>query len=224
MTFKQFMKAVFFAPADLLNRLFFGYDYRDENTRKKEHVTGLMELALAAVYIVGSAISQLVANNRKTISLALWLSAAAVTAAVLTVAFWPAALAAVTGFSIYGLSIASVFGTSFTASLVGTGVVAAALTSAAVIASSAVVNTISAIVGCFCKPKKTEESQGNPDDFLPTKSQMRALATEASVRRQQQVDARADVEPMHTGGLYKAVPVYEDTAQEPVLTGSPTAK
>lgn len=157
MTFKRFMKGVFYFPAELLtalSRILFGHTEENKYDDEVKIKLGLLSLLLNTISWVFRSITDFVSHHKSAIALALWLTALAVPAAVATVYLWPAALAAVTGFSLYGVSIATLFGTSLEASLIGTGVVAAVLTSATVFTGAAIVNTINAVVDCLCKPKK----------------------------------------------------------------------
>jgi hypothetical protein len=163
MTFKDFMKKVYSAPADafeFINRVLFGYSTTDGYGRPIQKA-GLVTLALSALNWVFTGISNFVSNHKQAIATAFWASLAVAGAAALTVALWPAALAAVTGFTVFGLSIAAVVGTGFVAQVAATAGVAAALTSAAVYTGDAIVSGVKAIIGCFCKPKEPKGGKGN---------------------------------------------------------------
>ncbi|KTD76389.1 hypothetical protein [Legionella waltersii] len=167
MTFKEIMKKVFSAPADafeFINRALFGYSQTGINkvSGNKETVNkpGLITLILGLTNWLLTGISNFVSNHKQAIATAFWASLAVAGAAALTVALWPAALAAVTGFTVFGVSIAAVVGTGFVAQVAATAGVAAALTSAAVYVGDAIVTGVKAIIGCFCKPKESKGGKG----------------------------------------------------------------
>lgn len=181
MTIGQFFSGVFYSPAWIfsgLTNLFLG-SFKKEQGRyvtdedgKYETNPGLFALTVDAIKWGGSfildaskyvarTIADFISNHQQAIAIAFWASLAVAAAAALTVAFWPAALAAVTGFSIYGVSIATVVGTGFAAQVAATAGLAAIATSATVYISAAVVNAISDIVGFFTGPKK-------PNAFVPS--------------------------------------------------------
>jgi hypothetical protein len=186
MTFKQFAYSVFTLPAKAfagIVSLVFGDFARksDGSVVKGEGFRGLLGLVLDGVKFLGKSITNFLQNHKQAIATAFWASLAVAGAAVLTVALWPAALAAVTAFSVYGVSIASVVGTGFAAQLLGVGVVAAVLTSAAVYASAAVVNTLNAIKNFFTGTKVSDPvivtNIATPELEVTTASNVSGLVT-----------------------------------------------
>ena len=125
-------------------------------------------------------------------------------AAALTVAFWPAALAAVTGFTIAGYSIASVVGAGFAAQVAATAGVGAILASAAVYAIATVVNLITAIKNCFTKkPDSANEGEFEPqypqdghdsDEFRGSANAMSPLHTHET---ESDLKTSFDAQPLH---------------------------
>ena len=156
MTFSEFVSATFRLPATILggmSTLIFGdYDRNADGTAKKKGVfNGLLGLVLEFGKAIGRTITDFLKSHAQAIASAFWLSLLVGGAAALTVAYLPAALAAVTAFSIAGYSIASVVGTGFIAQVGATAAVAAALTSASVYAVATVANVINFICGCCVK-------------------------------------------------------------------------
>lgn len=156
MTFSEFVSATFRLPATILggmSTLIFGdYDRHADGTAKKKGVfNGLLGLVLEFGKAIGRTVTDFLKSHAQAIASAFWLSLLVGGAAALTVAYLPAALAAVTAFSIAGYSIASVVGTGFIAQVGATAAVAAALTSASVYAVATVANVINFICGCCVK-------------------------------------------------------------------------
>ena len=157
--FTDFAKAAFLAPATLLSGitdLVFGSYQRNTKGDIKSDLdnrnltnTGLLGNVLNGIKFAGRAVSNFISNHKQAIAVAFWTSLVLAGAAALTVFLWPAALAAVTTFSIAGVSIASVVGTGLAAQVAAVGVLTAAANSVAVYTVAAVANTISAISTFF---------------------------------------------------------------------------
>jgi hypothetical protein len=173
MTFKELATGAFYLPARIfsgITGLLLGEDYVNSKGKKAvfnglfgvtvDAVKFVLNVLLGAVqYIANSllnaakylvrGISNFIGNHQKAIAVAFWSSLVVAGAAALTVALWPAALAAVTGFTIGGISIASLVGTGFAAQVAATGGVAAIATSAVVFTGAAIVNTLTGIRDFF---------------------------------------------------------------------------
>ena len=189
MTFKEFMSTTFRLPA----RVFGGIlalvlgDYgrkRDGSINEKKSFLGLLGLVIeGAKFIldlgkaIGRTVTNFIKNHQQAIASAFWMSLLVGGAAALTVALWPAALAAVTGFSIAGYSIASIVGTGFAAQVGATAGVAAVLSSAAVYSVAAVANFFSFVKGCFTKkaPPANEAEFGSSDDLTSSSAALSKL-------------------------------------------------
>jgi hypothetical protein len=168
-SFKDFARSVFTFPARVFSGLVglvVGDNKRDANGAVVGQTRGLLGLIADGIKSVGRAITDFVKAHQKAISTAFWLSLAIGGAAALTVALWPAALAAVTGFAVYGVSIASVVGANFVAQVLATAAVAFAATSLAVYAAATVSNLFTAVKGLFAKKAATVSATGeNTEEF-----------------------------------------------------------
>lgn len=182
MTFKQFATGVFYLPALALSgitALTFGATYLDKEGEERnfrglfglavDGVRAVANFAFDAAKFVARGITNFIANHQKAIAVAFWSSLVVAGAAALAVAFWPAALAAVTGFTVGGVSIASLVGTGYLAQVGAVAGVAAVATSAAVYVSAAFINTINAIASLFSSrkgggtPPPQSGGSGEPD-------------------------------------------------------------
>ena len=166
MTFKDFATGVFYLPARTfsgMTNLLLGSTYIDDEGEEAKR-PGLFSVIIDAFKMVGNfifdaikavarGVSTFISNHQKAIAVAFWASLATAGLAVLSVAFWPAALSAVANFAIGGVSIASLVGTGFAAQLSAIGGVAAVATSAVVYVGAAIINTITGIRDFFVKPR-----------------------------------------------------------------------
>lgn len=178
MTFKEFATGVFLLPArtfSFFTGLLLGSYDKDKYGQIKTDfegnpvkTRGLFGLALDAVKYIGLSVSNFISNHKQAIAVAFWSSLVTAGAAALTVALWPAALAAVVGFSVYGVSIASLVGTGFAAQVAATAGVAAALTSAAVYVGATVVNAFNGIRSFFAGRKA---AASNASEFDATEEE-----------------------------------------------------
>lgn len=175
MTLKQFATGVFYLPAAVfsgLTNLFLGSyakdkrgNYIQDEDGNYVRNRGLIGLTLDAVKYLGTSVANFISNHQKAISVAFWSSLVVAGAAALTVAFWPAALAAVVNFSVFGVSIASVVGAGYAAQVAATAGVAAALTSTGVYLGATVVNAFNALRECISNMRSKKPSS-NPE-FTP---------------------------------------------------------
>lgn len=171
MTFKDFMVGTFRLPARVLSAMttlvFGGSAFkRDGSVDEKRSFPGLLGLVLNGagailnlVKGVGRGLTGLIRGHQQAIASAFWMSLLVGGAAALTVALWPAALAAVANFSIAGYSIASVFGANFAVQVGVTAALGAALASAAVYSVAAVANFASFIKSCFTKAPAANQAE-----------------------------------------------------------------
>ncbi|HAU1152951.1 TPA: hypothetical protein JBI12_13565 [Legionella pneumophila] len=175
MTLKQFATGVFYLPAAVfsgLTNLFLGSyakdkrgSYIQDEDGNYVRNRGLIGLTLDAVKYLGTSVANFISNHQKAISVAFWSSLVVAGAAALTVAFWPAALAAVVNFSVFGVSIASVVGAGYAAQVAATAGVAAALTSVGVYVGATVVNAFNYLRECISNLRSKKPSS-NPE-FTP---------------------------------------------------------
>lgn len=185
MTLKDFASKAFHFPATLfsgLTSLLFGsYQKHSNGTIKlgydEKPLTnpGLFGyLAMAFTYVT-RAIANFVSNHQTAIATAFWASLVVAGAAALTVFLWPAALAAVVGFSIGGVSIAALVGTGLVAQVGAVAGLAAAATSALVYAGASVVNGFNAVRGWIASRRSTNEDSSSyasvyEDEFVSSLS------------------------------------------------------
>ncbi len=204
--FKDFAKGVFYLPAYAvsgISALLLGATYLDQEG-EKQNFRGIFGLAVDAVRFVGNfildatkfvarGITNFITNHQKAIAVAFWSSLVLAGAAALTVAFWPAALAAVTEFTVAGVSIASLVGTGYLAQVGAVAAAATVATSAVVYVGAAVINTFTAIGAFFSGRKK-----GSPSDFEKSGEENRTKLDGQS-RRNPLFDLNA--KPGNTSGL-----------------------
>ncbi|CAM2744777.1 hypothetical protein [Legionella worsleiensis] len=239
MTFKDFVKGVAYAPAWILSGIFkliLGYTYLDKDGQEKKG-TGLFSIVtagldilaqgvIAAVDYVARGFSGLIANHAKAISVAFWTSLAVAGLAVLSVAFWPAALAAVVNFTVAGVSIASLVGAGYVPQLLAVGGLAYLATSASVYVVAAVVNTINGIRDFFTKPRSSRglddhsayDAHSNLDaDFSSTQRMQKAMQNAMEILEPKASDDfhAGDAEPQHSQPIFQAA---AQVADQPAAT------
>ena len=175
MTFKEFAKAAFLFPATVfggITSLLLGSYKRRPNGEITTDAEcnalsnrGLLGSILDGIKYVGRGISNFLYNHRQAIAVAFWASLVLAGAAALTVFLWPAALTAVTTFTIAGLSIAGVVGANVVAQIGAVAALTAAATSVAVYTAAAVANTISAISTFFASRSTSRPRPSNEENF-----------------------------------------------------------
>lgn len=169
MTFKQIAHGLYLLPGTVfsgLTNLFLGsYEKNAEGDIKLDEDNhpktkrGLFGLAIDGIKYLSHMVldgakylargfANFISNHKDAIAIAFWASLIIGGAVALTVALWPAALVAIAGFPVYGVSIASVVGTGFAAQVAAIGGLAAIATSVGVYISAGIVNTIRAIASC----------------------------------------------------------------------------
>ncbi|HAT1596633.1 TPA: lpg2884 family Dot/Icm T4SS effector [Legionella pneumophila] len=243
MTLKQFATGVFYLPAAVfsgLTNLFLGSyakdkrgNYIQDEDGNYVRNRGLIGLTLDAVKYLGTSVANFISNHQKAISVAFWSSLVVAGAAALTVAFWPAALAAVVNFSVFGVSIASVVGAGYAAQVAATAGVAAALTSTGVYLGASIVNAFNALRECISNLRSKKPSS-NPE-FTPVNDETfdegrRNQFSGLNKGSEQQApklssSSSEDEEPVHTPTVFAqpkdvAPEVVENPTSTVSLTGS----
>ncbi len=158
--FGKIMSAVGYLPANALSgltNLLLGSTSVDEDGETVVK-RGLLGLALDGIKFVARSAADFIAEHKKAIATAAWLSLAGAGAVALTLFLWPAALAAVASFSIYGFSIAGVVGANTLAQIGLAAGLAAAATSAVTYAGAAVGNFISWVADC-CRNLRSKSAK-----------------------------------------------------------------
>lgn len=147
------------------------------------------------------------------------LSLAASAAVGLTLFLWPAALAAVASFSVYGLSIAGIVGANTALQIGFTAGLAFAATSVASSFAAALFNTASWIKNACFKPKAAkhgdhqfESPEVSPKDSINLMSQLGGTPASKS--------AKEDVQPTHTTPVHATPKTVQP--EEPVVRTSLT--
>lgn len=193
MAFKDIAKSAFELPATILSGatslLFGSYQKnkegeikytRDENNQRVALTNpGLFGYIAMGITYGFRAVGNFVSNHKTAIATAFWASLVVAGAAALTLALWPAALAAVAGFSVFGLSIAAVVGTGVVAQVGVAAALAAAATSVAVYAGAAVVNGINAVIG-FVAERNSKSRSDVLLDETPRSKQFSGLNSTSS--------------------------------------------
>ena len=178
MTFRQFASAALLFPATVLvgitNLLLGSYEREPKGKIKTDSdgnslvKPGLLGYILDGIKDVGRGISNFLYNNRQEIAVAFWASLVLAGVAALTVFLWPAALTAVTTFTIAGLSIDGVVGDNVVAQIGAVAALTAAANSLAVYTAAAVANTISAISSFFASRSTTTPRPGPSNEVTFT--------------------------------------------------------
>jgi len=141
-TMKQIGAALLDAPGTVFSKLVgwtFGVTNEDKQTSRS--LVGLLGQALA---FVGNKVGDFVKEHKRAIAIAFWASLMVAGAVALTLFLWPAALAALTTFSIAGLTVAGVVGGNALLQIGVFASLAVAVTSAVTFAAAAGHNFISA--------------------------------------------------------------------------------
>ncbi len=223
MTFKDFMAGVFRLPARVLGGLVALVLGANVLNRSVSGLLGLLingaNAVLNGVKTIGRGITGLIMGHQKAIASAFWMSLLVGGAAALTVAFWPAALAAVVNFSVAGYSIASVVGTNFAAQVGATAGVGAVLTSGAVYSVASVANFFNYLASC-CFPKKPTPEDSKP--FVSVEAPVKRSATSLSKLSTSAPAAANDVSlgdaPVHTSSLNRQAKVENEPVVESTLS------
>ncbi|MDI1352660.1 MAG: hypothetical protein PSV35_07840 [bacterium] len=216
MTLKQFASGVFNFPARVFGGLvaLIAGDYarnRNDVIKDGEASSGLLglvmdgaKLLLDGVKFLGRSITNFVKNHKQAIASAFWASLVVGGAAALTVALWPAALAAVTSFTIAGMSIAALVGTGFVAQVAATAGVAALVTSAAVYAAATVANVFSAIKSLFTAKETVNQNPATTQYGAGSAVALSSLNSAAAYK----TVTPAHEAPVHTAAIFP-VPVSQ---------------
>lgn len=181
-------------------------------------IKGLFNMIKSVV----NGLTNLVSDNRDAIASAFWTSLLVGGAAALTVAYSPAALAAVVGFKVLGYSIASVVGSNFAAQVAATAGVGAVLGSAAVYSMASIVNFCRFVKNC-CFSKRPEQA-GFVFEAQETKANGSAVALSQLGSNASAHSATRSVEqaPTHVASLHKtkSVEVKNDNLASVSMTSS----
>ena len=205
LTWKEVGYEILVSPATVLSgisSLLFGSNKRTKNDGYEKDVygnekinNGILGSILDGVKYVGRAVSNFLHDHKKAIATAFWASLVLAGAAALTVFLWPAALAAVTTFTVAGFSIAGVVGANVALQIGAVAALTTVATSAAVYTVAAIANTINFFIKC-CAPKKP----GSSDGFTETNG-AEVLKANGSAQRlrglgsRTQADLRSTTEP-----------------------------
>lgn len=172
MTFKGFVVGFLELPAKVLGiitGLFLGSNEynKDGSVNEKRSFPGLLGFVIAVaagilsgVRAIGRGITGLIDNHQRAIATAFWMSLLAAGAAALTLALWPAALAAVANFTIAGFSIASVFGASAAVQIGAAAGISVLLASTVTYTIASIVNFVNFLKNC-CSPKAPAANQAD---------------------------------------------------------------
>lgn len=207
MTFKEFMRDTFRSPAaifDNIVKLILGDHARKKDgsaDKEAKPFLGLLGLIMEGVKWIGKNVTGFLKNHRDAIASAFWLSLIVGGAAALTVAFWPAALAAVANFTIAGFSIASVVGTGFAAQVGATAGIAAVAASVATYAVATVANFVNWVKSCCTKkaPSADDVEKAYEGDDCESSASTMARGLGAGRKAAANYD---DVAPEQTASLY----------------------
>lgn len=216
MTLKGFVVGFLELPAKALGSitgLFLGANEynKDGSVDEKRSFPGLLGLAvivatgiLNGVKAIGRGISGLIANHQRAIATAFWMSLLAAGAAALTLALWPAALAAVANFTIAGFSIASVFGANAAVQIGAAAGISALLASTVTYTIASIVNFVNFLKNC-CSPKSPAANQA---DFVETET----VAIEGSAKHLSRLGKSATAE-RASATVNEAAPVHGSLLQ-----------
>jgi hypothetical protein len=211
-TFKKVATVAAELPATILSglsKVLFGYTTAD-GTEKM----GLVPYLFQGINYVMRGISNAIAKHKLPITIAFWSSLILASAVALTLFLWPAALAAVAGFSIGGLSIAGLVGTGVLSQV---GLIAGLTfiaTSTLTYIGAAITNGIMALVRRFSPAKaavgathtadEPATTVGNPDQETENASPLSGLGDnpEASADATETATIVADQPPVHHANLF----------------------
>jgi hypothetical protein len=236
MKFSDVVTWIFYLPAKIfsgMTNLLLGSTSIDKYG-DEEHSRGLFGFAVDAVRFVTNLLfdatkylargfAGLLGKQMLPITVALWTALAV----GLTVAFWPAALAAIANFTIAGVSIASLVGTNvILQGLTATGL-AALVTGTATFIGATVVNVFNAVKNFFSGSKP----QANPDepaseedapDANTSAAALAALSTQAAPQNTSSSSSEEDATPpVHTVSLHQEEPVVSQADAAPAPAAMP---
>jgi hypothetical protein len=174
LTLKKIGSAIGYLPATIFSGmadLLFGYTEKhpngkvvyDTTTKRPVEHDGILGLLMDGIKAIGRGISGFIADHKKAIAIAFWSSLLIGGAVGLTLFLWPAALAAVAGFTVYGLSIAGIVGTNALLQIGFAAGLAYAATSLFTYLTAGVINTIMLIKNYACPaPTNTDDQPPAP--------------------------------------------------------------
>lgn len=144
MTFKELAKATLRFPGNIVTwttGFLLGSTSRDEYGRTIKN-PGLVGTVALLTTRISRSLGDFFANHRDAIAVAFWASLVVAGAALLAVSVVPGLLAAVAGFSVYGLSIAGIVGAEAIAQLAAIGILATLATSLVVYVGATINNIV----------------------------------------------------------------------------------
>lgn len=221
MKFKEFMTTVGYLPATAfsgLANLVLGSTKKNRDGETQLDVNdkpvtnrGILGYALDGVKYVARSTADFIAEHKKAISVAAWLSLAAAGGVALTLFLWPAALTAVATFSIYGFSIAGIVGANTALQIGFAAGLAATAASVGTYLTAALANTFSAVAGYFKRPSKKQElssESSNDEDISDDHShdKVNPLSLLNSQEKKKSSTEEIHVEPKQTKLFSSSVP------------------
>lgn len=214
------LKTVYELPgafATALGHIIFGNDKAEfaEETPKiiKDLIKGgIVGSVLQFAYFLSQTLSEAVDNHKSAISLAFWIgigvAAAVAIAGAVIAGFYPTLLATITGFSLYGISIAGLAGANVIAQVAVAAGLAAAAANVATWVGAAIVNAITWTISLVVPSKDAKVEQKNDDaDFVVVNQMSQLNAANSKVNA-----STNNVAPLHTS-LYAKKAVEEQTQE-----------
>lgn len=168
-------------------------DNGEEEEVEKEHY-GLLSLILTGLKNTGVGFANVLANNKTATSIAAWASLIVGGAFALTLFLWPAALAAVVNYSLYGLSIAAATANPALQIAIAGGLAYAA-TSVLSWAGAILVSGITGLVN-FCCPPQNQPLKKEVEEYLAFTSSHQSMMREMPYTTKSPT-ARKDEQPHH---------------------------
>ncbi|MFA6301609.1 MAG: hypothetical protein WC627_00555 [Legionella sp.] len=212
------LKTVYGLPGDFaeaISHIFFGNEKAEfaEETPKiiKDLVKGgIVGSVLKFAYFISQSVSDAVAKHKSAISLAFWIgigvAAAVAIAGAVIAGFYPALLATITGFSLYGISIAGLAGANVIAQIAVAAGLAAAAANVATWVGAAIVNAITWTISLVVPSKDAKVDQKDDADFVVTNQMSQLTAVNSKVNANTN-----NVAPLHTNMYAKKA---EEQTQE----------
>lgn len=211
-----FLKSLYTAPAKavtFVTTLILGGELTEGKT-----IPGLVGLVLNGVKGVATSFSKLIKGQETTIATALWAAIILSAAAAATVAFVPAVLAAVVGFSVAGVSIASLVGSSFIAQVAAVAALTGLAAMTSVFSVAAAVGVVRAIKGLFTKADAPAGDDNGPaapaeEVVVDSTAAITAGLTEANKDEATVVAAVAPTQedaPVNSPALFAPAPAEDD--------------
>ncbi|KTD57527.1 hypothetical protein [Legionella shakespearei] len=221
MKFSDVVTWIFYLPARIfsgMTNLLLGSTSVDKYG-DEEHSRGLFGFVVDAVRFVTNLLfdatkyvargfAGLLGKQMLPITVALWTALAV----GLTVAFWPAALAAIANFTIAGVSIASLVGSNVILQALATTGLAALVTGTATFIGATAVSVFNAVKNFFSGSKPPVDPnepafEGDDLDATSSAAALAALSTQSAPAKTSSSSSEEDAEPVHTVSLHQDEPV-----------------